>query len=61
LPCHGFSHFAESAALRDFTRPSMPMLDVKALAAHTHASENPHEYGVFHPPMTGRNAPSRFY
>jgi hypothetical protein len=33
MPRNGFLHFAESASLRDFTAPSMPLFDAMALAA----------------------------
>jgi hypothetical protein len=39
LPRNDFLHFAESASLRDFTRPSMPLCDTTALAAPTRSSE----------------------
>jgi len=39
LPCNDFSHFAESASLRDFTARPMPLLDAMALAAPTRSSE----------------------
>jgi hypothetical protein len=39
LPFHDFLHFAESAALSDFTARSMQLFEVMALAAHTGVSK----------------------
>jgi len=39
LPCNDFSHFAESASLRDFIARPMPLFDAMALPAPTRTSE----------------------